>query len=190
MNLGRVGVRVAIEASVDVIAIDVVERIHPQFAPLDIEPSALGVAEPVSEADPQFRWGDDAGSPPLDAGGERVPVLALIASVLDREVAVRVVREPRAPEIAPDRSVRVFGGGVAGFDRAFDHQIAGERDALPVDERRRSCRTLVGERPEDEEGGERPIAIDESDHEEERDRYEDDRRGNGGYLRGCAKSVF
>ncbi|ERG97753.1 MAG: hypothetical protein J07HQX50_01781, partial [Haloquadratum sp. J07HQX50] len=59
VDLGRVGVRVAIEAPVDVVAIDVVKRIHPQFAPLDIEPSALCVAKPIAETDLQFRGGDD-----------------------------------------------------------------------------------------------------------------------------------
>ena len=59
VDLGRVCVRVAIEAPVDAVAIDVVERIHPEFAPLDIEPSALGVAQPIAEADLQFRGRDD-----------------------------------------------------------------------------------------------------------------------------------
>jgi hypothetical protein len=51
---------VAIETPVDVVAIDVMERIHPQFAPLDVEPSALGIGEPIAETDLQFRRGDDA----------------------------------------------------------------------------------------------------------------------------------
>ena len=59
MDLGRVCIRVAIEAPVDVVAIDVVKRIHPQFAPLDIESRSVSVAEPVSEVDLQFRGGDD-----------------------------------------------------------------------------------------------------------------------------------
>ena len=59
MHLGRVCTRVAIEAPIDVVAIDVVKRIHPEFAPLDIEPSALGVAQPIAETELQFRGGDD-----------------------------------------------------------------------------------------------------------------------------------
>ncbi len=59
MNLGRVCIRVAIKAPVDVVTIDVVERIHPQFALLDIDPSALSVAQPIVETDLQFRGGDD-----------------------------------------------------------------------------------------------------------------------------------
>jgi len=58
MDLGRVCVQVAIETPVDVVAIDVMERIHPEFAPLDLEPSALGIGEPIAETDPQFRGGD------------------------------------------------------------------------------------------------------------------------------------
>jgi hypothetical protein len=59
MNLGRVCVRVTIEAPIDIVGIDVMERIHPQFAPLDIEPSALGIGEPIAETDLQFRGSDD-----------------------------------------------------------------------------------------------------------------------------------
>jgi hypothetical protein len=59
MDLIRVCVRVAIEAPIDVVAIDEVERIHPGFAPLDIEPSALGIGEPIAETDLQFRGSDD-----------------------------------------------------------------------------------------------------------------------------------
>ena len=58
MDLGRVCVQVAIEPPVDVVAIDVMERIHPEFAPLDLEPSALGIGEPIAETDPQFRGSD------------------------------------------------------------------------------------------------------------------------------------
>jgi len=50
---------VAIEAPVDVVTIDVVKRIHPQFAPLNIEPRAGGVAEAVAERDPEFCGCDD-----------------------------------------------------------------------------------------------------------------------------------
>ena len=59
MNLGGVGIRMAVKSPVDIVAIDVVKRIHPQFAPLDIEPSAVGVAEAVAERDLQFRRRND-----------------------------------------------------------------------------------------------------------------------------------
>src|SRR6056297_2929715 len=59
MTLGRVCVWVAIETPVDVVAIDVMKRIHPQFAPLDIEPSALGISKSVAETELQFRRRDD-----------------------------------------------------------------------------------------------------------------------------------
>jgi hypothetical protein len=49
----------AVKSPVDVVAVDVVKRIHPQFTPLDIEPSAVGVAEPIAETDLQFRGSDD-----------------------------------------------------------------------------------------------------------------------------------
>ncbi|QZP39186.1 hypothetical protein K6T50_16110 (plasmid) [Halobaculum magnesiiphilum] len=51
MNLGCMGVRVAVEAPIDVVAIDVVERIHPEFDPLDIEPGAVGVVDSIAETD-------------------------------------------------------------------------------------------------------------------------------------------
>jgi len=34
-------------------------RTHPQFVPLDIEPSALGIGWPVTETDLQFRGSGD-----------------------------------------------------------------------------------------------------------------------------------
>ena len=51
MVLGGVCIRVAIESPVDVVAIHVVKRLHPQFAPLDIESRSIGVADPISETD-------------------------------------------------------------------------------------------------------------------------------------------
>ena len=66
ITLGRVCVRVAIDAPVDVVAIGVMERIHPQFAPLDIESRALGIDEPIAETELQFRGSDDVVvRPPL-----------------------------------------------------------------------------------------------------------------------------
>jgi hypothetical protein len=41
----------AIESPVDGVAIDVMKRIHRQFAPVDIESGAVGVADPVGETD-------------------------------------------------------------------------------------------------------------------------------------------
>lgn len=51
MDLGRACIRMAIESPVDIVAISVMERIHSQFIPLDIESSTLGVSEPIAETD-------------------------------------------------------------------------------------------------------------------------------------------
>jgi hypothetical protein len=59
MDLRGVCIRVPVEAPIDVIVIDVMERIHPQFTPLDIEPSALGVTDSVIETDLEFCGGDN-----------------------------------------------------------------------------------------------------------------------------------
>ena len=59
MDFGRVCIRVPIESPVDVFAIDVMKRIHPQFAPLDIESRSVGVSKAVAETDLQFRGCDD-----------------------------------------------------------------------------------------------------------------------------------
>ena len=59
MDFGRVCIWVAIEAPIDVLAVHVVERIHPKVTPLNIEPSALGVAQPIAETDLQFRGSAD-----------------------------------------------------------------------------------------------------------------------------------
>ena len=59
MDLRGVCIRVPIDPPVDVVAIDGVKRIHPQFTPLDIESSAVGVTKAVTEPDPEFCRRDD-----------------------------------------------------------------------------------------------------------------------------------
>jgi hypothetical protein len=59
MVLGRMSVRVTIKSPIDVVSFNIMKRIQPQFAPLDIKPSAVGVAVPIAETDLQFRGCDD-----------------------------------------------------------------------------------------------------------------------------------
>jgi hypothetical protein len=59
VSLGGVRIRMAIESPVEARSINVVKRIHPQLAPLNIESSGVGVTKSVRKGDLEFRRCDD-----------------------------------------------------------------------------------------------------------------------------------